>query len=298
MPIYDPGSVVPLQLQVTNSSGSLANAGTVTVAITLPDGTNSGALIPSNPQTGVYTYAYPATESGIYQVAWLATGTNACAFNDVFEVLAPQTDLIVSVADALEVLNMTGLTNATAYVPRLRTYIAAITKVIENVTGPILPRQYDEWYDGGATSIQTNHAPLVAVPSLVEEVYSVNVVHVLTNEPLDQTVVDAYGYTVDLETGTLYRRVSGMSAPFYPGKRNIRITYTAGQANVPPNVRAAALELLRIHYQPAIGGNRPGLTGPAGVDADEDMAAESLGEFIPWRVMEMLLPSQSTFGIA
>lgn len=177
-------------------------------------------------------------------------------------------------------------------------FISAVTAVVESITGPVSARDYDEWYDGGAPLIMLNYSPVISVTK-VTETFGANVIRDLTEQPLDGvTPVDAYGYTVDLQTGTLIRRVSGMTGPFAGGRRNVHVTYTAGYGAVPANVSLGALELIRINWQPQQGGNRPGYTSTSGVDEMQVDGSWRMGYFVPNRVMELLAPTRNTFGIA
>ena len=84
---YDLGDAVTLAIQVRDVNGTLANASAVTLTITLPDGTTTTPSV-TNPTTGNYTATYAPTTAGRYLARWVATGTNASAFADDFEVMA------------------------------------------------------------------------------------------------------------------------------------------------------------------------------------------------------------------
>ncbi|MEI6565953.1 MAG: hypothetical protein WCR20_04725, partial [Verrucomicrobiota bacterium] len=96
---YDQGDVVPLGISVTDSNGALANATTVTCTIYLPDGTSTSGTV-TNASTGLYNCDYTPAQVGRYTVRWVATGTNASAFQDLFIVRDFSDIGIISLDDA------------------------------------------------------------------------------------------------------------------------------------------------------------------------------------------------------
>jgi hypothetical protein len=130
----------------------------------------------------------------------------------------------------------------------------------------------------------------------VTETFGANVVRALTAQTLDGiTAVDAYGYTLDYETGVMLRRVTGIAAPFALGRRNIHVVYASGQPGVwRENYRLANLECLRTWwYATQQGSNPQSLTGD---DSAVDYAAV-VGE-LPARVIRMLGRRTKGPGIA
>lgn len=87
MTTYDLGDPVALSINVRSAAGTLANATAVTLTITKPDGTTETPSV-TNGSAGVYTATYTPAAAGRYIAAWVATGTNACAFTDDFFVVA------------------------------------------------------------------------------------------------------------------------------------------------------------------------------------------------------------------
>lgn len=186
-------------------------------------------------------------------------------------------------------------------------FISAATTVIEDISGPVVQRTFDEWYTGGTPRIQLNNYPIVGTPTLVTETYSSQVVWTLTYQPIDGSVGgDSKGYTFDAANGILMRRALGVAMPFAKGERNIHVQYTAGMcadtASVPPNVALAALELIRINWQPVQAGNIPnygaGAGGSAGYESVDVTDPLKLGFFVPNRVLEILKPNANRFAIA
>lgn len=88
MSLYDLGDIVRLQLNTFDSAGAPADASTVALAVTQPDGTAAtiGSLTHTN-GTGVYSYNYSPTLLGPHvPVTWTATGTNQAADVRRFDV--------------------------------------------------------------------------------------------------------------------------------------------------------------------------------------------------------------------
>lgn len=207
------------------------------------------------------------------------------------------TDL-VTLADVQTHLNWS-TAQETQYGRPMDRFISATTAVVEAISGPVVIRSFDEWYTGGKQRIQLDNYPVTTITK-VTETYGAGVTWTLTPEPVDGSgaPLDVYGYTVDLPMGILIRRMSGVTATFAGGERNVHVVYSAGMcaatANVPSNIALAALELIRINWQPQQGGNRPAVGNPELAVAD----AMKMGFFVPNRVLEILRPNANRFAIA
>lgn len=151
---------------------------------------------------------------------------------------------LLSLQDAKSFLNVTD-TSGDAMLAEL---ISAASTMLQNRIGPVTATgTLDEWYDGGAPTISLLSRPVLSVTS-VTETFGANIIRTLTAQPLDGvTPVDAYGYTADLATGLVVRRVAGIASPFAIGRRNIHVVYTAGFAAVPPDI-TYAMQLLVKHF--------------------------------------------------
>ena len=157
-----------------------------------------------------------------------------------------------------------------------------------------MQRGLDEWFDGGGQQVMLR-SPVVSVSLLTEA--SGNSVQTLTEEPLT-AAGDGYGYTLNATTGVVTRRSNGIAVTFADGVENIHAQYTAGVCadtlSTPANVALGALEIIRLNWQPQQGGNRPQM----GTDVPMTDGLRMLGFFVPNRVMELLQPNVSSFGIA
>jgi hypothetical protein len=273
---FDVGDPIPLSVTVRNASGTPENATTVVLTITLPDLTTVTPAVTG--VVGVYTtnVPYVATLAGRYLVDWVATGTNACTNSDIFNVLAGDPRFLISLAEARLALSA-GAAN-TVKDEDLRSYLAAVTTIVENETGPILKASGQVWtVDGGGAS--------VLLPTAVISVQSVTDTGV--------TLTAGSDYTVDLRAGIVHRGTlrypfGALLYPFRfsPGFQNVTITYTVGGSTVPANVALAARIILRqLWIVSGQQGNRPA-TGPT----DPRRASEPVlvGFAIPNAAMELL----------
>ena len=135
MATYDLGDVVALAVEIRDAAGALANAGSISLSVTLPDGTAT-VVSTANPSTGKYTARYTPTLPGLHSVLWTATGANASAYRDSFTVL-PAGVPLVSLDDVKARLNITNTDSD----EELRRIMAAATGRAEQQTGRALAQR-------------------------------------------------------------------------------------------------------------------------------------------------------------
>lgn len=156
---------------------------------------------------------------------------------------------IVDLASAKDYLNIPSGDRTQDYL--LTELIDAVTPLIEAEVGPVVPRTYDEWYDGGSNIITLDHDPFAGFgTSPVLELMAVSEYRGPIEYPLALVPSPAFGriYSVMLvpSTSTITRRsAAGRSIAFMPGRDSVHVLYRAGQSPVPGNVRRAALESIR-----------------------------------------------------
>jgi len=147
---------------------------------------------------------------------------------------------IVSLADAKAFLNVSSSSNDV----EIAQMITAASQLWVRRVGPVAGSPaYDEYYDGGQTTLVVRHAPVLTVTAVVEA-YSSSFVRTLTHNEPDTGSSSAYDYSVDLVSGTFTRRAMGIAVPFAWGDRNIHITYTAGYSSTPADITHAVLLLV------------------------------------------------------
>jgi hypothetical protein len=284
----DLGDPYPLAVFITDDSGNPANATTVVVTVTLPDLTVATPAV-TNATTGTYTASYPTTQAGHHDVGWVATGLNACAYEDAFDVAVPER-LIISLADARAALGKPA--GDTVKDEDLRLYIMAATPIMENIIGPILQQTQDQWYDGGSPIIMLTKTPVISVTS-VTETFGANVIRTLIYQPLDGiTPVDAFGYTLDSKSGALIRRVSGVAAPFAAGRRNVHVISQVGRVLTANQVLATRLVVRQLWLVSGQQGLRPSMGTPGSAPS------APTGFAVPNAVYELCAPDASVWGIA
>lgn len=275
--MYDLGDSVAQQLTTRDAAGALADVtGTPVCTITLPDATTATPAV-AHPSTGVYTISFPTTQAGRHVVRWVTTGP-AQAQTDVFWVAPADPGAIIGLADARSALRLPAGT--TIGDEDLRELIVAASFLMDDLCGPVAPRSCDEWHDGGGGTIALLQRPVIAV-STVSESYG-SFTRALTAQPLSGSSFDAYGYTVDLQTGILTRRTSGAIAPFAAGRQNVHVTYTAGRTFVPANLLRATRRLVRWLWQTEQQGQRPSGSRP-----DAPTTTTPSGHQIPTVVKEL-----------
>jgi hypothetical protein len=298
------GEAAHLTLALTNDAGVATDGTNVTLTILLPDGTPSDqtSLI-QNDSTGNYHADYPTTVAGKHTARWHSDAPTPAALEDVFNVSAQWGRALVGMAEMKQHLNKSVLT--TTEDAELRGFIAAVTPLVELICGPVAADLVarDEWYDGGSPMVALLSRPVLSVIS-VTETFGANAIRTLTEQPLDGvTSVDAYGYTIDTDTGIITRRISGIDAPFASGRRNVHVVYKAGRVVVPDNIQLA-VKIVAAHMWET----QRGRSGGRGPSANSEMAGTSAastmvagyGFAVPNRALELLKsdPYAGNFGIA
>jgi hypothetical protein len=179
----------------------------------------------------------------------------------------------------------------------LQGFIYAAEDVIRQECGDILPRHYDELYDGGGYMLYLRHRPILSVEN-VEEGWG------WYNWELDFQQVNTvpagamFAYSIDApEAGRISRRSAGnVNIPFVPGVKNIRVWYTAGRDSIPGAIRLAALELIAHWWQASQLRAVQNNVGEQSYDATEGERYSRAPDFVginygvPFRIIELLKP--------
>lgn len=246
------------------------DTGPYALAVKRPDGT---PLDPAPTVTG-YRESTEAqflpTMAGRYLLSWSANG--AGAFTDVLDVWPADPQFLISLDEVIAGLRMPSNADP-AKAQDLRLYVAAATPVIEDITGPMLAatKSFTTW--GGGSAVVLPHLP--------------NQILGITAE--GAPVVD---YVPDLASGILYAGTRTSVGSFPSGE--LVITYRIGSAEIPPNVRLAARELVRFWWQ----GGMQGSGGNIRSQQTDGEAFTPSGYAVPRRVMELCTPHQQVGGFA
>lgn len=275
---FDLGDVVPLGTTVKDGSGTLVNAGAMALTITLPDATTVSVTSVTPVSAGTYTYDYTTVQPGRHVVRWVATGANAGAYTDVFDVRDASPGLLFSLAAAKAKLDIPA--TSTGDDEELREFIEATTRCVEFFVGAVARRTVRQVVQGGRASFVLHTMPVLSVTSMVG-IQS-------WQQPVDVSVLD-----VDTDTGVVRR---SDVLPFLPGE--YRVTYTAGRAAVPANVSLAAKLILQHLWRTNYGAAR----GLSGIGGGEDFAVTEqipgLGYAIPNRALQLLQGDRQPEGFA
>lgn len=258
--MYDLGDVVAKQVTITDAAGAASDATAVTCTVTLPDGSTSTPSV-SHDSTGVYSITYTPESVGRYEIRWVATGTNASAFQDIFDVRASSGTQILSLDDAKAALNLTGTSND----EELREYIEAATDLIERHIGPVIPRSVTETVSARDGRIYLSTTPVISVTSVTAVLNSGD-----TYAAADFVVSSAAGIVQLADR-------SAVTSDLYT------VVYQAGrQGAVPARWLQAARVLLRHLWSTQRGSSSPGR------NRGGDDYATGMAYTMPNRVLELL----------
>ena len=270
--MLDVGDTHRLRWVSRDAGGNPVQPATVTLTVTLPDGTtDTSSVAPS--ADGIHTYDYVVTQYGRHVVRWVATDPGD-AFTDVFSAADPDWPVLVGLDEVRRHLRYRDDDHSDD--EELRAFVASASAVVEDITGMVGRRTVVETNSGGDWYIVLSRSPVVEVTRVV----------------VDGQEIDLGDCTWS-PSGLLARR----SGPWPGGLHNVEVTYVAGRKAVPPNVHNGVLELIRINWRPQQGGNYSPFDGGhtddfgnAGLEASLQGNLR-LGFFIPNTVIQRLQPS-------
>jgi uncharacterized phiE125 gp8 family phage protein len=268
--MFDLGDTVPLSVDVLDSDGAAAVAGSVALSVELPDGTTVTPTI-TNPTVGRYEVDYVPTVAGRYAVRWTST-VPATAHTDVFDVRPAAPRYMISLAQAKAHLNIT----STSHDEELRGHIEAATAAIELYLNETVVRR---------TVVEKHTLPRPAASLVLDEH---PVVALTSVESLDgATTWSGAALDVDGTTGVL-RVTTGAAL-----SGTVVITYVAGRSIVPANYSRAAELVVEQLYGPqrSAGAGPPGSPG-----GEEGMEPDDYGVVIPAAAINLLGVSAPLVG--
>lgn len=282
---FDLGDPVPLRFLITDPNGNPANAGTVTLTITQPDNTAAGPFTLVAGALGTYDYDYTPTQVGRHLARCVATGANASAYSDAFDVDPADLGGILSLAETKTSLNITNSKSDEL----IRGYIAVATALIEDVIGPVIPTSHTETVQATDTIVLAK-APVLSITSIAST-------FPLSGGPISLTPM----YLLDPLSGVLRQNRSqygpdpafawGGYDPFfavygggagYGAAGFLTVMYVAGRPIVPPLARQAAHIIVNSLMQTQRG------SSPMPVQGGEQ--ASGPPEIMPPEAVELLAP--------
>lgn len=265
--------------------------------------TNAAATIVT-PATGQVSYTPTATDTalaGHYMGSWVVTFSGGAVstfpvdgYLDIWieeNLTTPGGALLLSLSEAKQHLRIDA--SDRSHDDELLQMISGITPAIEQITGPILQRQCDEWYEGGQTFVELRQNPVVTLTAVSEFRGPIEYALKLIADPAHG---DIYSAMLDPDTrDRVVRRTSGGGVIAFPvGPQTVHVVYTAGRVSVPSNVTEAVREYLRIYYQGSEQAGTPHFGGGYGGAPENDgyPSRPPIGFSLPGRVRELLAPSR------
>jgi hypothetical protein len=220
--------------------------------------------------TGQYWAEFVPTLAGPHAYVWtVLVGGKTIKFGpDVFNIRASTPGPLIGLDEARRHLRITS--SDPARDEDIRDFVDTATELCEAYTGRTYRRmQVTGTFDGGGRLVRLVRTPVVSILSVTESAIA----------------VPDSGWTLNADTGALYRGPSTGCGRWAWGRQNIVVTYTAGPvpAQVPALVRQAVKELLRHLWDTQRGGSN--LPRQAGVGDDWDPRQ---GYSMPRRVTELL----------
>lgn len=122
--------------------------------------------------------------------------------------------------------------------------------VQETLGKPIAPttftRRFDGWSGWNGAYIELPYYPVNQVVSVTEYRGAAGAFVLLESTPTQQED----GYQVSPEQGRLTRVFPGnIQKPWFPGSRNIEVTWVAGYTRIPPRMKVGTLELIAFWWR-------------------------------------------------
>jgi hypothetical protein len=282
---YPQGQPVRVSTTVRDVTGTLVNAGTLSLVVKLAqaDGTlaTTGTYAsPVNDSTGLYHVDIPAADLaalGHYSYVWTSTGTGAGVSPPAdFDIIDPFEVSVLPIQDAKDALNIPQATTTSD--AEIQSYIATIESSLERATGgPLVNRVVTERSEmmQNQTVIPVRQRPLVSVTSIATA---------------SGSAIDiSGGLDLDVNAG-LIRRKLGLPfyGPFFGWLPMVSVTYVAGWGT---SVPAAFNSFARVVIQHLWTSQRGPAALPMG--GGEMVQVPGFGFLVPNMAAEMLNGSQN-----
>lgn len=183
----------------------------------------------------------------------------------------------------------------TKFDTELDIFINAALPKVEYIIGPIEARTLTEIYHVcGRSQLILTTVPVLSVTTVTE--YLGGQAHVLANEPPSTTSPTLYGYYLEnAQSGLIRRRSYGYNATFLG--HEVVVTYQAGRASVPADVKLAALDDIRALFQQTQTAARPQFGGGGVVMGPDRWGGPEDLHMFP-RLASLLQSQQFQVGIA
>jgi hypothetical protein len=271
------GDTLPFATEVRDADGDLADAGAVTLTVTLPDGTAAAGspFTIASVATGLYEKVdLISAMAGRYVGYWVATGLNSSAHTQVFHVRSGAEVALVSLDETKDHLNKLG--SVVTDDQELERKIGSATGVVEYFCGPVIRRTYTDEVKGGGSSLILHHDQVVSVTSVTP---------ILTSAP----AVDVAD--LDVSPTGIIRHKSGLSISWGP----LRVVYVATRIDIPDELVEAALIIIAHLWDTQRGPRTRTFLGQEDRDAT---FIPQVGFAIPNRAIDLMKMHPAPAGIA
>jgi hypothetical protein len=273
MGMIDVADPLPGLSITTTSGGVAADPTTLTLTITLPDGTTKVGTWPAaggdtltitRASAGNFSCTFITTLPGRHTARWVAVGGGTDkAHVDAWNVAASTAIPLISLADIREQCRA----SSTAADEELRWYGLVASRMAEDHTQIWRRTTLTETFDGGRRFLRLRR-PVVSVTLVVE----------------GGTTVTSTGWVLNAPRGKLYRGTTSGAWCWADGVQNVTVTYVAGVSDgiVPEGV----LQGVRLETQHLWDSQRGGSNLPRQAGADFSIDPRT-GFSIPNRVLEL-----------
>lgn len=255
------------------------------------------------PAAGSVRYAWTATDTataGLFMGQFIVTTSGAATYafpNGGYLTIEVDASLVsapvelVSLSDAKSVLNIP----ATDYSrdEKVLRYIEAARTAIEDIVGPVIPQQFNEWYDGGQNFISLrrrptrslNATPLITLQAISEYAGPIEWPLQIIATPDEGQL---YSAMLTVAMGRVVRRTAGGGVQSFPSMpQSVHVIYTAGLNEIPAGIYEGTLELIRINFQQTQQG--PPKFGASATYSDSvEPTTGPPAFFVPNRVRQMI----------
>ena len=266
---YDIADSVPIAWDVRDASGTLVNASTAVLTVTLPDGTTATPTVPAPSVTGQYRVTYVPALEGRYEWRAVTTVPNT-SYQDVFVVRGVVSPALLSLADAKAHLNIT----TTTYDDELREYLEAATEIVESYVGPVVTRSHTARVRGYRCYIPLPHTQVTAVTSITDIRTGTNPI------TLSDLSINTAAGVISYKGGI----------PFQYGE--LDVTYTVGRTSIKANWTLAAKHIVKANWESQLG-NLPSIQGDT-----PGYVVTGAGYRVPFQAESLLQPDNVPAGFA
>jgi hypothetical protein len=271
---YANGQPIYLTTTVKDRTGTLVDAGALSLTVQKPDLTQQTYSSPTHDSTGTYHQDIPAadlSQNGHYQYVWTSTGTGAGISRGEFDVFDPFEVSLISLQDAKDALNIsqTDTTSDT----EIMVYLSTIESNLEMISGgPIVTRTVSN----EMVQVQHDYRYLILRQRPVQAVTSIVNVYSAAAISLADVVVEPNSGIVSRKLGLPFLTL--FTPWFY-------VTYTAGWGTAVPAAFNAAARIILQHLWSTQRG-----PGQSPIPRMDETFLPGMAFAIPNRAAELLRP--------